>query len=352
MIYYLGLIGFIAVCGLVFQARKPYVEGNKWIYSFLITMQFILLSGLRHRIIGADTPNYMDDFDIVVSKRSWEELWEMLRLSILENNYEVRDVGYTIFAKATQLFVPNSRWYLIFIAILIMVPLGWWIRKKASNQFLSYIVFTCLFFPFYGLTGIRQVLALVLVSIFGYELILKRKFFSYLLLVLFAALFHKTVIIMLPFYFVYNIKLKKIYWYIIMMGILACFLLKNYIAAFLNRVGGYNYEYYEGAGTYVFTLLVLAILFLSFLYYDKLIKQNPNNVHYINAVVIGSFVLPMSYINPTLFRLGYYYFIYLIMLIPELVNVFKEKKLVKILIFFAMLVTLFKNAVPYRFFWQ
>lgn len=352
MIYYLGLIGYIAVCGLVFQAKKPYVEGNKRIYSFLITMLLILLSGLRHRLIGADTSNYMDDFDIAVRNRSWEELWEMLRSSIVHNNYEVRDVGYTIFVKATQLFIPNSRWYLIFIALLIMVPMGWWIRKKASDQFLSYIVFTCLFFSFYGLTGIRQVLALILVSIFGYELILKRRFLPYLLLVLLAALFHKTAIIMIPFYFVYNIRLKKTYWYIMIFGIFACFLLKNSIATILNRMGGYNYEQYEGAGTYVFSLLILVILMLCFLYYDKLIKQNPYNVHYINAVLIGCFVLPMSYINPTLFRLGYYYFIYLIMLIPELVNIFKEKKLVKILIFFAMLVTLFKNAVPYRFFWQ
>ena len=350
MIYYMGLIGFIVVGGMIFQTRKPYLKSNKWVYSFFTTMYLIILSGLRHRMIGADTRHYMDNFDFIVREYTWQDLWDMLKTSIVENSYDIRDVGYTIFVKTSQLFIPNSRYYLIFIAILIMVPMGWWIRTKSSNQMLSYIVFTCQFFPFYGLTGIRQILALILVSLFGYELILRRKFLPFLLLILLAMLFHKTAIIMLPFYFVYNIKLKKIYWYIALLGVCGGFIFRNSIAAVLNKIGGYSYEAYAGAGTYVFTVLIFGILLLCFLYYDRLTLSRPDTVHYINAVVIGSLLLPMSYYNPTFLRLGYYYFIYLILLIPEFVIAFKEKVLFKLLISAVLFLGFVKNVEPYRFF--
>lgn len=343
---------FIIIFGFWVKSHTYDLKSKEIAYGGLVATLLIFVSGMRDISIGADTWNYVENFEIVIPKYSWSVLAQNFVSSFVDNSYENRDVGYYFFAKTIQLFTDDGRVYLLLIAVLIMIPIVWWIIKYSKNQCMSYISFLCIFFSFMGLTGIRQALALVLVSVFGYKYIRERKFWSFLVLVVLAVTLHKTAIIILPLYFVANIHLTKLYRFLAIVAIAICFAGKNILQMILNRVGGYDYQQYEGAGTYLFSMFVLLILVWSLYNYEKLVNQNHNNVHYINAIIVGSFMLPLSYINPTMLRLTYYYYFFLILLIPELVTTFKEKRVVKLAIYMALAIMMTRNVPEYLFFWE
>ncbi len=350
--YYITCVTLIILCGALLQNKEYKIAAKNKVYAVFVGMLWMILSGLRDISIGADTINYVENFEIVVPKWSWTELFEMFKRSFSGNIYEERDVGYYLFVKAVQIFTQNSRIYLILIAGFVMIPVIWWIMKYSCNKCMSYVTYTAIFFPFMGLTGIRQALAIVLVSICGYSFVKERKFLKFLVLVFLAVCLHKTAIIILPFYFLGGIRLKKWHRYVAVIGIMVCFAFQNSIIAILNKIGGYNYQMYEGAGTYTFTIFVLGILALTFYQYDYLVKNNKEVGYYINAIVIGSFLLPLSYINPTMLRLAYYYYIYLVLLIPELPYTVKEKRLMRIGIYGAMILMLLRSGADYKFFFM
>lgn len=114
---------------------------------------------------------------------------------------DIKDPGYAAVVKAFQTFSTNYQAYLVFIALLFMIPMAIWIYRNSSMPCLSFIIFSTLFYSFYAVTGIRQTIATSLVVFIGYEFIKKKKPIPFLLLMFIAFFIHKSCICFLPFVF-------------------------------------------------------------------------------------------------------------------------------------------------------
>ena len=153
--------------------------------------------------------------------------------------------------------------------------MGKFIYKYSKNVYLSYILFSCLFYSFYAITGLRQTIATALVVFCGIDLIKERKFYKFVFLIMIASTIHASALCFLPFYWISRInisyKMILVYWGLI----IGSFLFKNQVFNVFRLISGYdNYEFYSGATGGTFLLLLLLLALFSSIFYKKIIGNH------------------------------------------------------------------------------
>ena len=115
-------------------------------------------------------------------------------------------------------------------------------------------------------------------------------------------------------------------------------------------------QYVAGIGTYLQILIYGFLFVLININKDRIIQKNPRNLEYINLFSV-SFIMMLLGIKNTLFmRMATYLNIFIILLIPELYNIYKlkDKKIEKIcfylccIIYFFVYINSFGDVVPYH----
>lgn len=350
---YLLNIALIAIYAILFLNKSNYK--SKKHFCILTSINWIIISGLRHITIGADTYVYkVYMFDKVVHS-DWNQILSNF-LGIYLRGEIGKDPGYTIFQKIIQIFTVNYQIYLIIIAIIFTISLGMWIYKNSNEPFISFLLYSVLFYSFYAITGHRQTIATALGVLFGYEFIKKRKILPFIVLVLIAFTVHKSIIAFFPFYFLANNKITKKYLIFILASFPIIFIFRfELIRIIVSLVGYEQYMFqYEGAGTWTFTTLLLMVFVVTIWKHKIILSSNPQAVHYINALILAIVFVPLTFINPSLMRLVQYYSIFLILLIPEIILSFNRRE--RVIVYYiatGLLLALFiRNNPQYLFFWQ
>lgn len=319
----------------------------------MVTVFLAALSGLRHISIGADTWTY---YAYGFNKASQKSLGEIIENNSFLNN-EDGEIGYALFEKVMSLICNNYQVYLIVIAIIFMVSLGYFIYKNSIDCYISYIVFFTNFFLFFGVTGLRQTLAQAIFLGFGYNCIKRRKLLKFLLVVVVAISFHKSAIIFLPFYFIYNMKINYKNLIIYACSYMLIFTNRWSVLMYLNKILGYGQTYteqVEGAGTTTFSLLLILIAFIGVWFSSQKYFTQQQTISNVNAIMVAAMCIPFTFIDPNLMRALYYYSIFLVLLIPEIIYKFKirDRRIVKMIVV-CLLIYLFLRRYPiYRFFWE
>lgn len=349
--YYIN-IGMLFLWTVILLNNKK-INGTKT-FVFISTLNWVLLSGLRHISIGADTIAYYHSY-----KRTILTTWGTLFRNFLEIIFlgsDGKDPGYYIFVKISQLITDNYQVFLIIIAIIFTVPLGFWIYRNSNNPLISFFIYSTLFYSFFSITGIRQTIATAMVVLIGYEFIKERRFWPFLLLTLLAFTIHKSSLSFLPFYFIANKKITKKYLLIISSFIPVIFVFRNKLMFVLGTLTGYEQfiNQYEGAGTWTFTTLLIILTGLTMWKYKIIIRNNVQATHYINALFIALVFVPLTFVDPSAMRVVQYYSIFLILLVPEIIRSFnpKERTIVYYVATSLLIVLFAKNNPQYLFFWQ
>ena len=341
---------------LLGEAKKSLEEQRRKKRLCIVgTVCWILLSGLRAWSVGDDTVAYAEAFK-KVQNRSWKNLFFDF-YSKYAHNAELKDPGYAILEKAFQIFSTDYQVFLVFIAVLFFVPMGIFIYKYSRNPYVSFILFSCLFYSFFAITGHRQTIATAFVVFIGIELIKRRKLIWFLLLVIVFSTIHASAFCFIPFYWISKIKINKttlgLYW----IAILAAFLFRYQLLAFLQSLIGYeSYQDYEGAGAGMFMLMLFLVSAVVTIFHEFLLKSNQPLVRMsINALLCACFFSPLLLINPSTMRVVQYYSLFLLILLPELAVIFKDQKdriVYNIVCCFLLIALLVLNQSQYSFFWQ
>lgn len=321
----------------------------------MASINWMFLSGLRHISIGADTHVYKLYFFDQTIHLSWNKILLEFVDKYLKGG-SGKNPGYTIFEKVVQIFTTNYQVYLIIIASVFTIPLGKWIYKNSREPLISFILYSTLFYSFFSITGLRQTIATSLVVLVGYDFIKNRKLWSFLAIVAVAFTIHKSIIAFIPFYFLANKRITKGY----LIGSLITFsLIFAFRVQFMSLITyildyeEYNVQF-EGAGTWTFTAMLLMIFGVTIWKYKEMIINNKQSLHFINALIIALMLIPLTYIDPSAMRSVQYYSIFLMLLVPELINTFNKNE--RIIVYYVALVTLImlfiRNNPHYLFFWQ
>lgn len=179
--------------------RKMNIYSGNIVYGFLFLI-FWLVAGLRYET-GVDWPGYTSFFK---ESESIQKITSNGFGSYFENEYEF---GYVVLNSIIRTFTVNVQWLFLITGLGTSLLLFGSIKKYSTHIFISLLIYFCTIYFILDMSGIRQCISLnlFLVSI---DYISKRKLLKYFGIILFASMFHITSLVLLPLYFVLNLKIK------------------------------------------------------------------------------------------------------------------------------------------------
>lgn len=352
MLIYLLNILLIFMWAFLLLKYKP-SEGKKKAFCAIACIQWVMVSGFRSAYVGADTMNYRRLF-YLVENTSWNKIFNNILFYI--RGGEIIDPGYALFVKLFQVFSTNYQVYLIFIALVFMVPMAIWIYKNSSMPCLSFVIFSTLFYSFYAVTGIRQTIATAFVVFIGYELIKKKKTISFLIVVFISFFIHKSCVCFLPFLFFAHKKITKAYVGIFSAIAIAFLSLGKSLYAPFAELIGYEIaedEYIGDTYTYIFVVSLIMIASLVLYRYIKVnVSEDKFRAMY-NAMLFATAFTLLTMRNQGFMRVQQYYALFLMILVPEIIKAFGKswQPLVYLIGVGVLILKLVLNNPFYEFFW-
>lgn len=347
LLYIINLIS-ILFYSLIYHTFNNKHKFKKYFVAF-ISFQLITVLSLRHYTIGVDVLRYMAHF------RNFAQL-ELHQL--VTHRFEI---GYILLNKVIGSITLNEQVFLMIIATITIIPVGRFIYKHSKMPFLSFGLYIAFNFYTFIFSGLRQGIAYGIVLL-SYDFIVSRKLRNFVVCILFAALFHNSALIFLPAYFLVKVKInKRSIGFIIMINSIM-FILRRQLFVFVTNHIYSGYELVE-SNSISWMLLGVLIIFLGLLFYKKVISVSAESNYLYILVIIGVSLMIFATVGTNVMRTTNYYYMYIIVFIPEVLNSFKNKKLlilvaylVVIFIFFLHIWFLIQSntyqVVPYKFFWE
>lgn len=350
----------INVYAFIFLYLFKSVKGKKLFIS-ITTIQLIILNGLRDKTVGTDTLRYEKRFIEVQSATSLPKLTD--------------EPAYDILQRIVLFYTKNFNFWLFVVSIIMFVMLGIFIYKYSSNYYFSYIIFITLEFLDFSFSGIRQMLAMIIV-LCSYKFILEKKPLKFVAFIFLASLFHFSALICLPIYVISNIKWNKMNLYIV---------ISTYILMYLIRfdIGWYFLKlYYRGEPEMVndyfssnsigrLSLFILILIILGVIITNPFKYKVRQNAVLINIMIASFFIQSLSSVSYLFTRLNKFYLFFIIIYLPNLLTNFDKlpKKIRDIdnryyytLLISSLILILtvyyinvskdFTNLLPYSFFWE
>lgn len=345
---YIYFIIFIII--LVSSFFKKYdLNNNRTLrrnYCIGVTLVLILLSGMRHEYIGADTPMYKYIFYDIESNSN----------SLIETDAEV---GFYYLMRYFGKFA-GYQMFLMLVACLSIIPVGFIIYSYSQNVCLSFLIFySSILFQTLEFAAERQAIAFGFVMM-AYYYIMQRKLVLYLLCFALAFFFHRSCVIFIPCYWLYNLEIKKKTITIWGICLLISFVCASIVFQYLVRFWRIDYSLSEEiAGGERLFLLTCVFALIGFFRY----KDYSNHINVRLPLIIYSIsplLWPIFNVNPALSRLQFYFEFFLALYVPNYLYMSPNGKIKKIIYFitlFLMLYVLFNMRTssvyyPYRFYWE
>jgi hypothetical protein len=219
------------------------------------------------------------------------------------------------------------------------------------------------FFTFH-FNGARQGITLA-IFVFSLIYILEKKQFNFYLTLFLGFLFHKSILIAFPFYYLFNIGFTRYSVFIITTGftVIGVFMgnVIELASEFDDRYSGYANNQFSGGGVVTLAFNIFMFIWLFIAKYLNNIKEKLYDICLIAMLCCCSFgaVSVVLNLNPSgVLRLTLYFSQFLIFGLPISVMTFKNKKLrlffilffiVLMSIYFYLTTTSFSKLYPYAF---
>lgn len=313
MLIYNLLLLFILIAGICLCEIKKSKVGSA-IFLSVTSVAMIVISYIRADTVGIDYKQYETYF-----KQVHDGGWSFLVSSA--NGYRV-EPGYSLLNYIVSLFTGDVHIYMLVVSIIIITLTAVLLYKYSPIPWIGMFVFAS--FGFFGnsLSFIRQSIAIA-IFLFSIHFLKNKKFVPYLLIILLAATFHKSMIIMIPVYFIAHIKVnwKSLVTYgVVTAGIMALSwplftLITKYIYQYYATTEGQYYMLgrdWQTAAIPVITMIVILIL------KDFILRRDSKNIVLVNFSIYSGLLYIMTCQHFLFQRFGMMFFTSAILLIPEL----------------------------------
>lgn len=330
-------------------------------YCVFFACLWILLLGLRHPSMGVDLAygspyGYLGRFLYIDAL----PLKTLLQHGV--NNYEP---GYIVFCKLLGFFTDDYQVLLFVCAALCIGLIAAWIYRNSEYPFFSTVIYLGVPCFLMNYSGLRQALAIA-ISVWAFEMIKKKNVVGFLSVVMLASLFHKSALTYLIAYPVYHIKMRKNSGLLAMLSIPIVYVFREPLFLILSKLFKDDAQMdYNGAVT---LLLVFSLVYL----FSALVghEDDQAEVGPRNLLLVACLCQTFGGVYQTAMRVGYYFMIYLVILLPRLVantyaraHSFNNRR-IALLMYIGILVCFgafglysikggsWARSAPYSFFWQ
>jgi len=268
------------------------------------------------------------------------------------HGYVVTEVGFNWLVRLLY-GIAGGEYYELVFAVFAFATLLFFLKAFARQSVSfsqTFFLFMTLGLYFQTFNTVRYYLALSM-ALYSMKYVLEKDHLKFVFWILIAALFHKSVLLVLPAYWIATFAWKR--WQIAagLAVSAACFLGKGLVLkiALMLYPSYRNTVYLEGGGSLVSSLRTLAVLVLyvwfCYLYQrtdakDALKKQKwYRELRFYGQLNLAAFVTGTFFsFLPVVTRISYYFGVSQLFMIPLILNHIKEQKLrrkVTVLIFAA-----------------
>lgn len=324
-------------------------------FLFFENAVLIFVSSLKHTNIGSDTERYL----YLLEKSKNDSIISRITNFIpgyISIDYTNRDPGYAIIEKIISMVSTDSFFFFLVIALITLLPFASFNREyfKDKKQLLfSYILFIFFLFSNFPNQFARQCCAFGFIC-YGYKYFKHCDITKSLLMVFLASTFHKSALIVIPMFLMYKYIQPKYYLWIGLCGFAAVSLVPQLLFTLLGDVATIYANYFEPKDHYsVIIVYFLVALYILYFYpiLSKKIDANEYRLELCGAT--WSFMLcPMIYIDPSVFRIISYFLIWNGILLPLVIDKYKQK----LIIFFTIYLLFLFKSLPTDgikwFYWQ
>ncbi len=244
-------------------------------------------------------------------------------------SYVPTEIGFN--ALVTVLYeMAGSENFLLVFAVFAFVTI--WLFLKAmyqqSDSFgWSFFLFMAFGFYFSTFNTVRYYLALAL-ALYSIKYVMKKEWVKFIFLVLLGATFHKSMLIVIPLYFLATLAWKK--WQLALMAVFCStffFLQDFYLKVVVFLYPSYEDTEYLAGGISWFNILRCAgVLVFSLLYYKQAVAGSERNRFYFFCNLGALVLYTCCSFLPIITRIGYYLNVTQILFIPAVLARIENKK--------------------------
>ncbi len=331
-------------------------------YFILVSIAMILVIGLRGLFVGVDTLNYYFSY----ARLQNVGIWQVLRAG------DVPEKGYMIFQIIGHRLHLGFAGYNLFYAAFNISIISYIIYKKSRMPWLSYFLYICFEFFILELSMMRQTLAMSIVAL---AIMLDKNetfwdFLKFAVCVFIAQTFHQSAVVALPLWFLKRIPLNNVAVTATIFAIALGYLMRTQIAGVIGGLAGDVSEKYAGygelregtAGMRLYLMVAVTIVLGMFLGRYKNIKGNRLPFY---SLCMMLFIFPAVQGGGVFMRVYFYYYLFIILYVPNLVAAIDPKKdthikLLIVLLYIGVGIYFFHRGLgpdslvgeEYKFFWQ
>lgn len=304
----------------------------------------VILQTFRSFEIGKDLTTYINIYDTFGS-------FSFLEV-IQAGNNEVLFRLLNFFVYKTG---ASFRLIMFLVSLMLYGSMGIVAYKYSHNAIMSFLIFMTIGLFVFSFSGLRQSISMGFMFL-SFIYVKKKKLLPFIFLTIIGTLFHKSALFTLPLYFLYNFKINSLFQPLYLVIIIVVFVFRKDITTFVVKL-------YDPTGKIVSTgainmLLLFLLIYIGtyiFYYYFK-----DENLYRLQRILFVAIIIQiMATYSQTISRMGYYYYAFLILLIPELLHNIRDYKLRKLtrealMLIFSLLflISIQRNSLetyPYKF---
>ncbi|PEJ58462.1 capsular biosynthesis protein [Bacillus sp. AFS002410] len=308
------------------EITSVYIKPNK-ILVLGTLMSLVLISGLRSNI--GDTYFYVHIYEMY--NFSWDYVLSQ------------KDIGFGILQMILKHYSDDPQ-IMIFTTALITNVLIVTILYNYSKIFeISMYVYITGGLFLVSMNGIRQVLAAA-IAFTGIKFLMDGNWKRYILIILFASLFHQSALILIPLYFIVRFKAwSKVTIALVLLSIVIVIGYSQFSSILFSAIqetqyGGYQ-NFNEGGASSIRVIVNAVPLCLAFMGRDKLREIFPKSDIVVNMTLLGFIFMLIATQNWIFARFSIYFDLYQLILISWIIMLFKDKD--KKLVYYGILVFYF-----------
>ncbi|WP_195283393.1 EpsG family protein [Harryflintia acetispora] len=306
-VYYLLLLLIVGL-GL-WTGRDGQGRAKRALYVGIVTLALIAVASLRYGI-GFDYPNYIKYLFPQIRALPWGELLS-----------SPAEPGFTILTKALMAISDTPFFLYTVYAVLTIGIVGYVVYRHSALPWLSMFCFVTLQYFASSMNLMRQTLAAA-ICLLAIPYLQKRRPLPYFLIVLLAASFHKTALILVAVYFLTLLPLNRYTAAAYAGGGLLIFLFSDFLMELALRFTNKTYTagtvFYEGSSfSYIVILILLAAGVL--LAGKRLLIKDERNVVYLDYMIYGIFFSALIVRHSIVERFALYFMMALILTVPMMV---------------------------------
>lgn len=294
--------------------KEPHILHNSLIVPTFFLLLFLLLA-CRDKTIGRDLLRYEYYFQSAA------------HMSFRDITREKTDILYWLLNWAIRRMTDNYQVFLAIIAAFSIIPVAKMYSEDKQYGFLKIVLFMNMSNFVMLFSGLRQSIAIAF-GLVAFNYVQKKKPLRFLLFALIALGFHHTAFMVLLYYPLYHLRLRKNHLWFAIPIIGTIFAFNKQIFGWLSNVAasllGDRYEV-EVEETGAFMMLALFALFVIAAYFfpdEKKVDAEMNGLR--NMLLMALILQCFAPLNNLSMRMNYYFMVFIPVVIPKIFKHTKE----------------------------